>query len=104
MIPRSIDQYNKEQEKKKEETKTVEVVEKKLFYTKNNKLRCINKGCNKEFEEAENGEKSCKYHTGQPVFHDLKKYWTCCKKETWDWDKFMKLPTCAEGKHVPKRV
>ena len=90
-VPRSIDAYNKEQKKLKEEKKEKEIKEKKLFYTKNNKLRCINKGCNKEFLEDENIENSCKYHTGQPIFHDLKKYWTCCKKETWDWDQFMKL-------------
>ena len=64
----------------------------------------MNKGCNKEFEKEENSENCCKHHTGQPVFHDLKKSWSCCKKVVWDWDEFMKLPTCAEGLHVPKTV
>lgn len=68
-------------------------------------MRCTNKGCLKEFNEEDNqAEDVCKYHVGAPVFHDVKKYWSCCKKETWDWDAFMKLPTCATGKHVPKMV
>ena len=104
VVPKSIDAYNQELQKKTVTKKEEEPKEKKLFYTKNGKLRCIHKGCNKEFEEKDNVEGSCKYHTGQPVFHDLKKYWTCCKQETWDWDKFMKLPTCAVGKHVPKTI
>lgn len=52
--------------------------------------------------EEENGEEACKYHKGAPVFHDLKKYWSCCGKETHDWDEFMKLPTCCTGWHSPK--
>ncbi len=44
--------------------------------------------------EEENGEDACGYHKGEAVFHDLKKFWNCCKKETHDWDDFMKLPTC----------
>jgi len=58
----------------------------------------------KLYLEEENIDKCCNHHSGEPVFHDLKKYWTCCKKETWDWDDFMALPTCAVGKHIPKMV
>ena len=57
----------------------------------------------KEYDESENSEEACNYHVGEPVFHDLKKYWTCCSnKSVLDWDEFMKLPTCATGKHVPQ--
>merc|ERR1711862_451868 len=101
--PRTVDQFNKEQEAKKaaEEKKEVEMV---LFYTKNGKLKCTNKGCNKEFEEEDNHDSNCNYHTGPPGFHDLRKFWTCCKKEAWDWDEFMKIPTCAVGRCVAKMV
>ena len=102
---KSIDDYNKkEEEKAKVKAEEEKNKEKKYFYTKNGKLRCVNKGCGKEFTLEENCENICKYHVGEPVFHDLKKYWTCCKKETWDWDEFINLPTCAEGHHVPKMV
>ena len=102
--PRTIDSYNEEQKAKEVKPEVKDEAEKPLFYTKNNKLRCVNKGCSKEFEESNNGEEACNFHAGMPVFHDLKKYWTCCKKETWDWDAFMKLPTCMKGRHVPKRA
>lgn len=46
--------------------------------TKDGNNKCTNKGCNKEFKPEDNNETSCNYHKGQPVFHDLKKYWTCC--------------------------
>ena len=65
---------------------------------------CANKGCTaKNFIEEENGPEACKYHVGEPVFHDLKKYWSCCpNKVSWDWDDFMLLPTCAVGPHKIK--
>ena len=98
---KSIKDFNKEQQIKKEEKKKEEKV-KTVFITKNGKMKCSNKGCLKEFTEENNINDCCKYHLGVPVFHDLVKYWSCCKKETWDWDSFMKLPTCSVGKHVPK--
>ena len=61
------------------------------------------------FTDSENEEKDCcEYHTGEAVFHDVKKYWSCCnpngqgKGVAYDWDDFMKLPTCAKGKHAKK--
>ena len=63
---------------------------------------CANFGCNKPFRPEENVEGSCNYHTQHAGFHDVKKFWPCCKKEAWDWDDFMKLPTCAIGVHKPK--
>ena len=64
---------------------------------------CANKGCkDKSFVPEENSEEACQHHPGEPVFHDLKKYWTCCKdqhKPALDWDEFMKIPTCAVGAH-----
>ncbi len=57
-----------------------------IYKTKNGNLKCKNKGCLKEFNEDENGDEVCNHHPGNAVFHDLKKYYTCCKIETWDWD------------------
>ena len=67
------------------------------------KFICANAGCAKRtFLEEENGPDVCKYHTGTAVFHDLKKYWSCCNpngdtgkgKMGMDWDEFMALDTC----------
>lgn len=101
--PKSIKDYEKEQLQKQEQAP----VKKELtpFLTPNGKFKCMRKGCLKEFSEEDNKvENCCKHHSGEPIFHDLKKYWSCCKKETWDWDEFMKLPTCAQGQHSPKMV
>ena len=100
---KNIDDFNKEQEQQKEKQKEG-LVEKKLFVLPNGNLKCVNRGCNKEFKECEAEETSCKFHVGMPVFHDGIKSWSCCKKETWDWDDFMKLPTCSTGRHIPKMV
>ena len=69
---------------------------------KDGRFICGNKGCGKRtFKEEENDqENSCAYHSGEAVFHDLKKYWGCCNpdgkgKIAYDWDDFMLLPTCV---------
>ena len=101
--PISIDEFNKkkaEEEKKKNEGKTPEG-QGEIVVTASGNYKCANKGCLKEFDPKD--PSGCKYHSGNPFFHDLKKGWTCCKTEVWDWDEFMKLPTCCEGEHVPKR-
>jgi disease resistance protein len=100
---KSIDEYNREQEAIQEQLKQKEP-EKKPFVTPQGKHKCSNKGCLKDYDPNENVDEACKYHPGEPVFHDLMKSWTCCKKETWDWDEFVKRPQCATGKHVPKLV
>lgn len=103
-IVKNISEYEKEAQRKKEEELNL-IKDKPLEYIKNSdgKVFCLNPGCkDKVFSFDENNDDSCKYHIGKPVFHDLKKYWTCCKVETWDWDEFLKIPTCAVGKHTPK--
>lgn len=62
--------------------------------------KCKRNGCKKAYNEAENNDEACKYHSGKPIFSDLKKGWTCCNKIVYDWDEFMKLPTCATGRHT----
>ena len=104
---KSIDEFNREQEEKKKKLEAeneAKAIEKKIFITPSGKHKCINKGCNKEYDPNENNDQSCKYHEGQPIFHDLKKFWSCCRVDTYDWDDFMKLPTCKVGKHSPKIV
>ena len=71
---------------------------------KDGKFKCIHKGCLKLYLEDENNDQACNYHKGEACFHDLKKFWTCCKAESWDWDGFMQLPTCTVGRHEPKMV
>ena len=69
---------------------------------KDGRFICGNKGCVKRtFTDEENEQENpCLYHSGEAVFHDLKKYWSCCNpngkgKVAYDWDEFMLLPTCV---------
>ena len=74
------------------------------FLTKNGKYRCANKGCAKEYDPETQAEEECKHHSGNPIFHDFKKSWSCCKAVAYEFDEFMKLPTCQVGTHVAKMV
>jgi disease resistance protein len=61
--------------------------------------KCLRPGCGKKYFEESNTETSCNYHDGKPIFHDIKKGWTCCNKIVYDWDEFTKLVGCKNGKH-----
>jgi len=62
--------------------------------------KCQNKGCQKSFVVNENKEDSCRYHRGQPVFHDAIKFWSCCSdKKCFDFEEFMQVPGCVLGYH-----
>ena len=98
--------FNKEQEEKKkaEAVKNVPETEKVIVKTKDGKHICANKGCSKRSFDPQKDEDlkedACNYHCGEAIFHDLKKFWSCCKDTvTYDWDDFMKIPTCSVGPH-----
>jgi hypothetical protein len=63
-------------------------------------LTCTRSGCRKQYNLSENTENSCKYHDGKPIFHDLKKGWTCCNIIVYDWDEFQKIEGCKVGSHT----
>lgn len=63
---------------------------------------CGNHGCRKKFNVNDVNEEPCHYHPNPPLFHDGKKGYTCCNVHVYDFDDFMKIPTCAVGKCVPK--
>ncbi len=64
-----------------------------------NKLKCMRPGCGKQYTESENNETACKFHPGKPIFHDIKKGWTCCNKVVYDWDEFTNLEGCEISSH-----
>jgi hypothetical protein len=66
-------------------------------------VRCKRHGCLKYYKEEENQDGVCHHHPGKPIFHDLKKGWTCCNKIVYDWDEFQKLPTCATSRHTDQK-
>ena len=62
--------------------------------------KCKRPGCNKKYTDADNDGTKCSFHSGQPIFHDLKKGWSCCNKIVYDWDEFQKIPGCCTGAHT----
>ncbi len=64
-----------------------------------NKIKCMRPGCGKQYAESENNKTACKFHPGKPIFHDIKKGWTCCNKIVYDWDEFTKLEGCEVAAH-----
>ncbi|KAH9945969.1 chord-domain-containing protein [Epithele typhae] len=63
---------------------------------------CTRKGCQQEFDPADNAGDACTFHPGAPVFHEGLKSWACCQavnKPVLDFDEFMKIPGCATGTH-----
>jgi len=91
-------------------------------------LYCINKGCSAWFQAAEDTERACTFHPGQPIFHDASKRWgwcvvpsyvfepsltappyralppplaLSCGKTAYEFDAFVKLPGCKTGRHDP---
>lgn len=60
---------------------------------------CKNKGCSVSYE-GEQSQTTCMYHSGQPIFHEGLKYWSCCQKKTTDFNAFLNQIGCERGKHV----
>jgi len=100
---RNIEDYDREEEEKQKRLKEAAEARPQIpDVTPDGKYKCANFGCNQPYDPADNSEDSCHYHTSGPMFHDVKKFWTCCNATSWDWDDFQRLPTCSVGVHRPK--
>jgi len=61
---------------------------------------CKNHGCQETYRGPnEKVRIYCNFHTGDPIFHEGMKYWSCCKKKTSDFNAFMEQAGCVLGKH-----
>ena len=107
---KTAEDYNREQELKKaaelkaKQDAGIDMSKKPVMTRDGARFICANPGCTKKnFIDEENGESACNYHTGAPVFRDIAKSWSCCsQKPVYDFDDFVKLPTCAVGEHKKK--
>lgn len=64
------------------------------------RFKCVHKGCGQYFFSDENTDTSCVYHPGRPIFHDTKKFYSCCDhRVVYDFDEFLKIEGCTSGKH-----
>ncbi|KFD58233.1 hypothetical protein D918_02322 [Trichuris suis] len=66
-------------------------------------LNCYNCGCGQQFDPEANKDDACTYHPGEPVFHDMYKQWSCCKKRTTDFTEFLNIKGCTKGPHNPNK-
>jgi len=71
--------------------------------TEDGSATCANLACQQKFNVVDNHDCACNHHPGPLIFHDCKKGYRCCNRTTYDFDDFLKLPTCATGPHVPKQ-
>ena len=103
VVVKSIDDLDREMEEKRK-TAAVQAgnVEPVIVTNEAGLYICGNFGCNKPYNPAENTEESCLHHPSGPGFHDVRKFWTCCNKQAWDWDEFQLLTPCTRGTHKPK--
>jgi len=68
--------------------------------TASGKLRCKNFGCQAEYDESENCEGACRHHVEPPVFHDTRKWWSCCEDiKVFEFDELLCIPGCQLGRH-----
>lgn len=80
--------------------KTIVPAERKSTRAADGTAKCRNKGCQQVFNVSENGPSACRFHSGQAVFHDTLKYWSCCSdKKCYDFDDFVAVPGCMTGFH-----
>ncbi|CAO3625890.1 unnamed protein product [Cunninghamella echinulata] len=66
---------------------------------------CKRRGCGVEYKDNEtsrnNGSESlCRYHPGVPIFHEGSKGWSCCSRKVLEFEEFLKIKGCKEGKHL----
>ncbi|NXS63140.1 CHRD1 protein, partial [Brachypteracias leptosomus] len=66
-------------------------------------LLCYNKGCGQRFDPEHNSKDSCLYHPGVPIFHDVLKGWSCCRKRTTDFSEFLSIKGCTKGFHSKEK-
>eukprot|EP00967_Tisochrysis_lutea_P044965 scaffold54539_cov28-Tisochrysis_lutea.AAC.1 len=61
---------------------------------------CKNYGCQREFDPASNHDAACRHHAAPPMFHDTRKWWTCCEdRKVYSFDELMEIPGCVISTH-----
>jgi hypothetical protein len=60
---------------------------------------CLHRGCSATYVDESSRSAECLYHPGRPVFHDMSKGWSCCRRKVLEFDDFLKLEGCTSGRH-----
>jgi len=68
--------------------------------------QCKRQGCSVQFvSDAENRQGDgpgtiCTYHPRPPIFHEGSKGYLCCKRRVLEFDEFLKIVGCTDGRHL----
>jgi len=63
-------------------------------------LLCKRFGCNKRYDPNDNPDDACQHHSKPPVFHETRKFWSCCPEQIgWDWESFQAIKGCCVSSH-----
>eukprot|EP00962_Isochrysis_galbana_P018673 scaffold5382_cov114-Isochrysis_galbana.AAC.17 len=64
------------------------------------KPNCKNYGCQQDFDDETNHGAACRHHAAPPMFHDTRKWWTCCAdRKVYSFDELMEIPGCVVSAH-----
>ncbi|GAA97926.1 uncharacterized protein L969DRAFT_52216 [Mixia osmundae IAM 14324] len=64
-------------------------------------MRCKRKGCPISADDSlDRNADECRFHPGDPVFHEGSKGYSCCKKRVLDFGDFLALPGCSTSRHL----
>jgi len=67
---------------------------------------CKRAGCKATFVSNEKNRTGdgpgtkCVYHPGVPIFHEGSKGYFCCKRRVLEFEEFLKIEGCTEGRHL----
>ncbi|KAJ1673459.1 hypothetical protein EV182_005190, partial [Spiromyces aspiralis] len=64
---------------------------------------CKRHGCSYKFvsdSESRGEGAKCVFHPGAPIFHEATRGWSCCKRRVADFDEFLAIKGCREGRHL----
>ncbi|KAJ3088506.1 hypothetical protein HK102_008582 [Quaeritorhiza haematococci] len=61
--------------------------------------KCKRPSCSAEYTGESSKDEECIFHAGQPVFHEGSKGWSCCSRKVLEFDEFLKIKGCMQGKH-----
>ncbi|KAI8641977.1 HSP20-like chaperone [Parasitella parasitica] len=91
--------------KKEEEGKKLEIEEDDESVPVPEGTSCKRRGCGRVWKDQATSrgsgpEATCNYHPGSPIFHEGSKGWSCCSRKVLDFDDFLKIEGCKEGKHL----
>ena len=53
--------------------------------------------CQKVYDPSANCDGACRHHKAGPIFHDTRKWWSCCERRRYSFDELFEIPGCASG-------